>query len=68
MKRLQATERRLAKSPEIAKAYQQQFEEMNALKFARKLSDVKIRTIKAQFIMCLTMKSSDLRRRVHQFR
>ena len=46
VKRLQATERRLAKSPEIAKAYQQQFEEMNALKFARKLSDVEIKDYK----------------------
>ena len=46
VKRLQATERRLAKSPEIAKAYQQQFEEMNVLKFARKLSDVEIKDYK----------------------
>ena len=46
VKRLQATERRLAKSLEIAKAYQQQFEEMNALKFARKLSDVEIKDYK----------------------
>ena len=46
VKRLQATEWRLAKSPEIAKAYQQQFEEMNALKFARKLSDVEIKEYK----------------------
>ena len=46
MKKLQATEQRLAKSPEIAKAYQQQFEEMNALKFACKLSDVEIKDYK----------------------
>ena len=46
MKRLQATEWRLAKSPELAKAYQQQFEEMNALQFARKLSDVEIKDYK----------------------
>ena len=46
VKRLQATEWRLAKSPEIAKAYQQQFEEMNALKFARKLSDAEIKDYK----------------------
>ena len=38
VKRLQATE--------IAKAYQLQFEEMNALKFARKLSDVEIKDYK----------------------
>ena len=36
----------MAKSPEIAKAYQQQFEEMNALKFACKLSDVEIKDYK----------------------
>ena len=46
VKRLQATEWRLVKSPEIAKAYQQQFEEMNALKFAPKLSDVEIKDYK----------------------
>ena len=46
VKRLQAPEWRLAKSPEIAKAYQQQFEEMNALNFARKLSDVEIKDYK----------------------
>ena len=46
VKRLEAPERRLAKSPEIAKAYQQQFEEMNALKFAHKLSDIEIKDYK----------------------
>ena len=37
VKKLQATERHLVKSPEVAKAYQQQVDEMNELKFARKL-------------------------------
>ena len=46
MKKLQTTERRLVKSPEIAKAYQQQVEEMNELKFACKLSDVEIKDYK----------------------
>ena len=46
VKKLQATERRLVKSPEIAKAYQQQVEEMNELKFARRLSDVEIKDYK----------------------
>ena len=43
VKKLQATKRRLVKSSEIVKAYQQQVEEMNKLKFARKLSDVEIK-------------------------
>ena len=46
VKKLQATKRRLVTSPEIAKAYQQQVEEMNELKFARKLSDVEIKDYK----------------------
>ena len=36
----------LVKSPEIAKAYQQQVEEINELKFARKLSDVEVKGYK----------------------
>ena len=46
VKKLQAKEQRLVKSPGIAKAYQQQVEEMNELKFARKLSDVEIKDYK----------------------
>ena len=46
MEKLEATERRLVKSPEVAKAYQQQIEEMNKLKFAPKLSDVEIKDYK----------------------
>ena len=46
VKRLQATEWHLSKSPEIAKAYQQHIEEMNSLNFARKLSDVEIKDYK----------------------
>ena len=43
VKQSQATERRLVKSPEIAKAYQEQVVEMNELKFACKLSDVEMK-------------------------
>ena len=46
VKKLQATEQRLVKSPEIVKAYQQQVKEMNELKFARKLSDIEIKGYK----------------------
>ena len=46
MKKLEATERHLVKSPEVMKAYQQQIEEINELKFARKLSDVEIKDYK----------------------
>ena len=42
----QATKWRLVKSPEVLKAYQQHVEEMNELKFARKLSDVEIKDYK----------------------
>ena len=46
VKKLEATERCLVKVPEVGKAYQQQIEEINKLKLARKLSHVAIKDYK----------------------
>ena len=69
VKKLQATEQRLVKSPEIAKAYQQQVEEMNELKFARKLSDVERKDYKGPvYYVSHHEVLRPKKRRVHQFR
>ena len=39
IKKLEATERRLQKNPENAEAYNQQIQEMEQMKFSRKLSE-----------------------------
>lgn len=43
-KKLEATERRLQKNPEHAFAYNRQMEEMNEMKFAKKLTEEEIKT------------------------